>query len=79
MIDLHDRETGTLIATISEDELALLVRELEEENGDDQDYYIDMSTLGFLADAGASRELMHVLGNALGEREGMEIVWSRKA
>jgi len=77
MIDLHDRETGDLIATISEDELALFVRELEEENGDDQDYYIDITTLGLLADAGANRELMHVLGNALGEREGMDIVWSR--
>jgi len=29
MIDLHDRDTGTLIATISEEELALLVRELD--------------------------------------------------
>lgn len=79
MIDLHDRETGTLIATISEDELALLVRELEEEGGDDQDYYIDGPTLHLLADAGAHKELLHVLGHALGEREGMEIVWSRRA
>ena len=79
MIDLHDRDTGALIATISEEELALFAREMEEEGGDDKDYYIDMGTLSLLADAGASRELMHVLGAALGEREGMEIVWSRRA
>lgn len=78
MIDLHDRDTGSLIATISEDELAILVRELEEEGGDDQDYYIDQGTLHLLADAGAPKELMHVLGRAIGERDGMEIVWSRR-
>ena len=78
MIDLHDRDTGTLIATISEEELALLVRELEEESGDDQDYFIDMGTLHLLKDAGAPNALLHVLGQALGERDGMEIVWSRR-
>ena len=54
MIDLHDRDTGTLIATISEDELALLVGELEEEGGDDQDYFIDMGTLHLLANGGVA-------------------------
>ena len=79
MIDLHDRDTGTLIATISEDELALLVGELEEEGGDDQDYFIDMGTLHLLANGGVPKELLHVLGRALGERDGMEILWSRRA
>ncbi len=78
MIDLHDRDTGTLIATISEEELALLVRELEEESGDDQDYFIDMGTLHLLKDAGAPSALLHVLGQAIGERDGMEVVWSRR-
>lgn len=78
MIDLHDRDTGTLIATISEEELALLVRELEEESGDDQGYFIDMGTLHLLKDAGAPTSLLHVLGQAIGERDGMEIVWSRR-
>lgn len=78
MIDLHDRDTGTLIATISEEELALLVRELEEESGDDQDYFIDMGTLHLLKDAGAPTSLLHVLGQAIGERDGMEIVWSSR-
>ena len=78
MIELHDRDTGSLIATISEDELAILVRELEEEGGDDQDYFIDMGTLHLLADAGAPKALLHVLGQAIGERDGMEVVWSRR-
>ena len=78
MIDLHDRDTGTLIASISEEELAVLVDTLEEESGDDQDYYIDVATLHLLADAGAPQPLLHILGQALGEREGMEVVWSRR-
>lgn len=79
MIDLHDRETGAFITTLSEEDLAFLIRELEEEGGDDQDYYIEMGTLQVLANAGGSSELLHVLGKALGEREGMEVVWSRRS
>jgi hypothetical protein len=79
MIDLHDRDTGTLITTISEEQLALLIQELEEEGGDDQDYYIEMGTLSVLGEAGVDKALLHILGEALADREGMEIVWSRRA
>lgn len=78
MIDLHDRETGTLIGSISEEELAIVIAALEEESGDDQDYYIDTATLHLLADAGAPPGLLQLLGRALGEREGMDVVWSRR-
>ncbi|MFO1494357.1 MAG: hypothetical protein U1F26_06840 [Lysobacterales bacterium] len=77
MIELRDLETGSLITTLSEDDLAFLVRELEEESGDDQDYYIDIGTLQLLAEAGGNRELLKLLGQALGAREGMEVVWRR--
>lgn len=77
MIELRDLETGNLITRISEDELAFLVRELEEESGEDQDYYIDMGTLQLLGAAGGNPELLKVLGQALGERDGMDIVWRR--
>lgn len=78
MIELHDRETGALIASIGEEELAILVAALEEESGDDQDYYIDSATLHLLADAGAPQDLLQLLGQALGEREGMDVVWIRR-
>lgn len=77
MINLHDRDTGTLITQISEEQLALLIQELEEESSDDQDYFIDMGTLSLLGAAGLDKALLHTLGKALGERDGMEIVWSR--
>lgn len=32
MIDITDRDTGTLITQITEEQLALLIRELEEES-----------------------------------------------
>lgn len=77
MIQLHDRETGSLIGNISEGELEAIVAALEEESGDDQDYYIDTTTLHLLSDAGLAPSLLHLLGEALGDREGMEVVWSR--
>ncbi|MCB1613942.1 MAG: hypothetical protein KDI60_19615 [Xanthomonadales bacterium] len=78
MIDITDRDTGTLITQITEEQLALLIRELEEESSDDQDYYIDMGTLSLLGAAGMDKAFLHTLGAALGEREGMEIVWRRR-
>jgi hypothetical protein len=79
MIDLHDRDSGALITTISEDDLAFLIREMEEEGGDDRDYYIERATLEVLGHAGGNPELLHTLGQALGDREGMEIIWSRRS
>lgn len=78
MIQLHDRDTGILITQIDEQQLAILLRELEEEGSDDKDYYIDMGTLSLLSAAGMDNALLHVLGSVLGEREGMEIVWSNR-
>lgn len=77
MIKLLDRETGAHIADIDETDLAALVAALEEESGDDQDYYIDLATLHFLAESGVRNDLVKTMGAALGEREGMEVIWQR--
>lgn len=78
MIDLHDRDSGALIAKLEEHDLAVLVRVLEEEHSSDQDYYLDAGTLHLLAAGGMRRELLLTLGQALGEREGMDVVWTRR-
>ena len=77
MIELHDKETGQLVAVIGEAELAVLVEVLEEEDCEDKDYFIDPSTLQLLADAGFDKDILQTIGHAIGEREGIDVVWRR--
>ena len=77
MIQLHDKDTGALIGTISEDNLQFLIDQLEEESGDDQDYYINVTTVDNFEEAGADKTLVELLRRALKGREEMELRWSR--
>ena len=77
MIQLHDKDTGAWIGTISEDNLQFLVDQLEEESGDDQDYYINEATLDVFKEAGADKALVSLLRGALNGRTEMEVRWSR--
>ncbi len=77
MIELHDKETGQLVAVIGEAALAVLVDVLEEEDSEDKDYYIDAPTLQLLADAGLDKETLQTIGHAIGDREGIDVEWRR--
>jgi hypothetical protein len=77
MISLRDKETGAEIGTISEQELQFLVDQLEEEFEEDRDYYVNQTTVDVLEKNGADPELIALLRNAIGDREGIEIEWSR--
>jgi len=79
MIQLTDSESGAVLGTIDEGQLQFLIDQLEEESPTDQDYYIDLATLEMFEEAGADGALVAMLRQALGEREGMEIRWSRVA
>jgi processive 1,2-diacylglycerol beta-glucosyltransferase len=78
MIHLQDKDTGAPIGTISEAQLQYLVDQLEEESRDDQDYYINATTLDLFEERGADKALVKVLRAALGGRTEMEIRWSRR-
>jgi hypothetical protein len=77
MIELRDKDSGTVLGSISEDDLQFLIDHLEEESEDDVDYYINRSTLEIFKEKGASSQLLSLLENAIGDREDMEIEWSR--
>ena len=78
MIEVRDKETGSVLGTITEAQLRFLIDQLEEEDEEDRDYYINRPTLDLFEERGADPELMKVLRRALGDREEMEIVWARK-
>ena len=77
MIELKDKETGASLGSISEQQLQFLIDQLEEESGEDKDYYVNKATLEMFATRGADEGLLELLRGALGEREDMEIVWTR--
>ena len=77
MIQLRDKENDMDLGSISEEDLQFLIDQLEEESEEDVDYYINRSTLELFEEKGASPALLSLLKNALGDREDMEIEWSR--
>ena len=78
MIRLRDKDSGSEIGTISDEELQFLVNQLEEEYDEDRDYYIAAPLIDVLAQNGADAALVALLRGALGGRDGVEIEWSRE-
>ena len=78
MIALRDKESGRPIGSVTPAQLQFLVDQLEEESADDTDYYITGDTLDFFEAEGADAALLELLRRALGDREGMEIEWTRQ-
>lgn len=77
MINLRDNDTKALLGSISEDELQFLVDNLEEEWEGDTDYYLNRTVIDALAEAGGDKALIGILNKALGDRDGVEIVWEK--
>jgi len=78
MYQLHDAETGAAVGVISDEQFQFLIDHLEEESEQDQDYYINRDTLDtFEEDEEADPAFVALLRKALGDREEMEIRWSK--
>jgi len=75
MIRLLDAQSGAALGTISEAQLAFLHAQLEEEGGNDQDYYLNPATIEMFEQRGADPALVALLRQALGDREDMDIRW----
>lgn len=76
MITLHNKDTGALIGKLSDKQLQDLIDLLVEESAEDQDYYIDSTTLDYLAEHGADEALLAMLRPHVPEgEEGIEIEW----
>lgn len=77
MIQLRDKASGTLLGSISEEDLQFLIDHLEEEWDEDTDYYLNRATVELLKEQGASQGLVDLLERAMGDRDDVEIEWSR--
>jgi hypothetical protein len=72
---LKDKETGTVIGQISDEQLQFLIDHLEEESSTDRDYYLNQTTIEMLREAGADINLVEMMSKALQNHEGIEIEW----
>ncbi len=78
MIDLYNKATEKKIGSITEADLKVLVDGLEEESGEDKDYYIDTATIDLLADGRATEHLVRLLREAVGSEPGVELRWEAR-
>ena len=77
MVQLFDKDTGAALGTLTEAQFQFLQDHLEEESAEDTDYYLTPETIDVLEEEGGDAALLAVLRKALGQREEMEIRWSR--
>jgi len=78
MIAVSDKASGASLGSITESQLKILVDHLEETSLDDQDYYIDRRTIDLIkAVAQDYAAVLEMLERALGDRDGVDIIWSR--
>lgn len=78
MITLSSKDSGAALGTIDEADLQVLIDQLEEETEGDKDYYIDSATVDLLGEKGASAGLLDILRAAIGDSDGVEVVWTEE-
>ena len=79
-IRLYCKKDGgaeALVGTITEAQRSVLIDLLEEEDEEDQDYFIDADVLEFMEEEGADAALLAMLRPLVGEDEGagVEVEW----
>lgn len=77
MMILKNKATGASIGTLTDTQLQYLLDHLEEENNQDQDYWLNRTQLDLFWEQGVDAALLETLEKALGDAEEMEIVWER--
>jgi hypothetical protein len=75
MYNLYLKSNNQLLGEISDDDLAFLRANLEEESLTDQDYTLTRMTLEYLRGSGLPAHLAEVLERALGQADEVEIVY----
>lgn len=75
-IRLSEKDSGRTLGSISEADFQMLVDYMEEESSKDQDYYVEHTAIDALESLGASADFIMLLRTAVGESEGVDVVWT---
>ena len=73
MTSLYLKPSDQKIADLIDNDLLCMQNVMEEESSKDRDYFIDLSTVEMLRNAGATEGLVEVLTNAMGEADGIDV------
>ena len=76
MVKLYNAADDALIGDITDEQLAFLQAQFEEEWSGDQDYYVNGDTIDMLESAGADAALIALLRRAIGTAGEADIRWS---
>ncbi|HKI01386.1 MAG TPA: galactosyldiacylglycerol synthase [Thermoanaerobaculia bacterium] len=77
MVQIFDKHTGAELGSITDEQFQFMADRLEEESREDDDYYLNRTTVDFFQSEGADATLIEVLSRALGDRDEAEIRWTR--
>lgn len=77
MPELYLKSDSTHLGHVSDDDLKFLIANLEEESLTDDDYTITRMTFEFLKDQGITPSLQVMLEKALGDKEEVEIKYTK--
>ncbi len=75
MTSLYLKPSDQKITDLIDNDLLCMQNVMEEESSKDRDYFIDLSTVEMLRNAGATEGLVEVLTKAIGESEGIDVEW----
>lgn len=76
MPTLHDRGTGAVIASLSPEQLQILIDSFAAGGSEDGEFTLSPATLQLMEEQGADAALIALLRNALGTSEGLEFSWT---
>jgi hypothetical protein len=78
MITISNKESNESVGSITDSQLQILINHLVKTDPDDQDYYIDRRTIDLIKAVAADHvSVVEMLERALGDRDGVDIVWTR--
>lgn len=75
-IRLSEKDSGRTLGSISQADFQMLVDYMEEESSKDQDYYVEHTAIDALEGLGASAGFVSLLRAAVGDSEGVDVVWA---
>ena len=77
MYKLNNKSTGALIGEIDDTQRQFLMDEMEEEDSEDQDYYLNRDLMDlFEHKVDSLISLVAMLKKAFGDKEELEIEWT---
>ena len=75
MTALYLKSSDQKLVELVDNDLLCMQNVMEEESSTDRDYFIDLTTVEMLRNAGATEGLLEVLTKTIGESEGIDVEW----